>query len=263
MKGVLFTPDNIKATVEGRKVMTRRVMNPQPEELSGDYEWRVEGNELCAYKFHPEDLEVNAADEYLPCGIKPRYQVGEIVYIKEAWATYRANDDWTIPMIPDTATIFYKLDGDKYGHTGHIGKWRSPLFLKEIFARYFIKITDVGTRRVQKITEEDFLREGGWKCCEGICGKDTMAYGFGEGDKITRGEYSLNYKDEFAKLWDSINAKPTPVYSTDTIGKRYISHYESYPWEEGDKVETYRGKPHYIHGNPWCWVYSYKLVEKP
>ena len=124
---------------------------------------------------------------------------------------------------------------------------RSPLFMPEWAARYFEKITDIRAERLQEITWEDVLAEG------------IAQYTF------ARGCCSDNPPDprwKFIELWDSINAKPKPVYCKDANGKKHISHYESYPWDEGDKIETYRGKPHYIHGNPWVFVYSFKKAEK-
>jgi len=158
MKGILFKQPMIKAIINGSKTQTRRVIKPQP-----------------------------ASDETMSSGFSllfhPRYRVGEVVYIKEAWATYRANDDWTIPQIPKTATVFYKLD-DPDGFSP-IGKWRSPLFMPAWAARYFIKITDVRTERLEEITEDDAQSEG-----------------------VTRPpNYSLtpHYQQWFRVLWDTIN----------------------------------------------------------
>ena len=208
MKGVLFTPDNIKATVEGRKTQTRRVVTI-PKWLALyephlDEAWADRG-ELGAYLHIPCYKHLIHDNVWGDCRTVqrhyPRYDIGEIVYIKEAWATYRANDDWTIPMIPDTATIFYKLDGDKYGHTGHIGKWRSPLFLKEIFARYFIKITDVRAENLGVITEEDAIKEG--VNIKAVHTKGNLVIS------------EPSYITSFSMLWDSINKDYT---------------YDSSPW---------------------------------
>jgi len=85
MKGILMTTDNIRATMEGRKTVTRRVIKPQPEH------------------FH------YAKDAQYPCKpdgrqIHPKYQAGDIVYIKEAWC-----EDYT------GGKIYYKLDGGRIG----------------------------------------------------------------------------------------------------------------------------------------------------
>ena len=73
MKGILFKPYMIQAIIEGRKTQTRRIIKPQPEIWEG-------------YK----NLTLNdlAFD-----GFKPRYRVGEIVYVKDIYSGdyYRAN----------------------------------------------------------------------------------------------------------------------------------------------------------------------------
>ncbi|MEE9303200.1 MAG: hypothetical protein V3U84_05380, partial [Thiotrichaceae bacterium] len=137
----------------------------------------------------------------------------------------------------DYLQIEYKLDGHKewleaneYWQSKNVGKlnWKSPLFMPVWAARDFVKITDVMAERLQNLTEQEFLREGGWKCCDGICGEGTMAYGFGYGDKVIRGEFSLAYKDEYNKLWNAINPK--------------------YPCES----------------NPWLWRYEFRrLTDAP
>ena len=115
---------------------------------------------LTGYKdgyFWFEDIKHTGDEKHFPIKCKPRYQVGETVYIKEAWATYRANDDWSIAQIAETATIFYE---GEIGEYGYVGKCRSPLMMPARFAHHFITITGVRAERLQEITWEDVLKEG-------------------------------------------------------------------------------------------------------
>ena len=99
---------------------------------------------------------------------KPGYHVNEVVYVKEAWRV----GDYSYPKC---ANIMYRSDGfqktvpwdewlernTKYGGSccGD-EKWRSPMFLKSAYARYFIQITAIIWQRLQDITEADAIKEG-------------------------------------------------------------------------------------------------------
>ncbi len=102
--------------------------------------------------------------------VKPRYHIGEIVYIKEAWCENY-----------DASKIHYKLDGGE--SPGPKGFWRSPLSLKASNARTFIQITAVRVERLNSIPPEDCIAEG--------------IIDIGAGDS----------RGMFACLWDSINQK--------------------------------------------------------
>ncbi len=135
MKGIPFKPDMIKAIVDLRKTVTRRLdglkeINQSPK----DYFWSG------AYFYHEDGKEIS---------IKSRYAVGEVVYIKEAW--------WE-----DSGDIYYKADCPTMPTNMFFekGKWKSPLFLPEIFARTFIQITDVRPERLNSMTENDAHIEG-------------------------------------------------------------------------------------------------------
>jgi len=76
---------------------------------------------------------------------KPRYKVGDIVYLKE-------------PYFNISGLTFYKFDKNR----PDIAKclWKNKLFMPESAARVFIEITEVREERLQDISEEDCIKEG-------------------------------------------------------------------------------------------------------
>jgi hypothetical protein len=218
VKGILMKPQMIVATIEGRKTNTRRAEAGLKEINQEPDAWNYLKGSSPPGKFHFYNKTENSR-----ITIKPRYQVGETVYIKEA-GVWDSKTKFRVYAANFNEVAYEKV------------KWQSPLFMPEWAARYFILIKDVRAERLQEITEADYQAEGVRERCS---------------------PYLMNV--EFKELWDSINAIPKPVYSRDATGKKYISHYESYPWEEGDRVEIYRGKSHYIHGNPWIFRYEFEL----
>ncbi|KKN27704.1 hypothetical protein LCGC14_0861800 [marine sediment metagenome] len=280
-------PNMIQATRDKRKTITRRVMKPQPEsdivEMCKTTEpegWQTGGR---SYKWTEE----------CDTGGKiwtPRYQVGQKVYIKEAWA-YKgcstvgeictahirylsdntkgdicfATFDEMMKSTPrqnlkfptnyngledvDKEAILYELLTKWWAR---VGKGISPLFMLEWAARDFLKIIDVSAGRVQGITEEDAIAEG-IEIVEPFC-QGNMSFA----RVYDGGQYYYNSSIEaYSELWDSINAKPKPV-----MVKGILTHYESYPWTEGTRAETYRGLPHYIYGNPWVFRNEFERLIK-
>ncbi len=179
MKGIIFKPDMIKAIVEGRKTVTRRLSDLREINQESN-RWDLAGwdggyKAFVFYKRYP------ARGKLI---IKPRYQADEIIYIKEAF--------WE-----DNGDIYFKSDFPNFptGQPTNMffekGKWKSPLFLPEIFARYFIKITDIRPERLQEITPEDAVNEG----AEYMPPADVRM------ERLTASQIV------FAGYWDSINPK--------------------------------------------------------
>lgn len=177
MRGILFKPDMIKAIAEGRKTQTRRAMQNQPTLMDKVYE-----------KDFRRDFGAR----------KPRYRVGETVYIKEAW-TYitlaekdpwkdRAEKDGSFRRMPDGSpvSVWYKSSGVEIGTS-----WSTPLFMPAWAARYFIQITDVRPERLQEITE-----------------KEAEAEGIDPSRCIDENYLDFPAVKMFARLWDSINKPP-------------------------------------------------------
>ena len=168
MKGILFKPDMHKAIREGRKTVTRRVIKPQPPVAS---------------------LPVDLVGEFSVLGkdYRARYQVGEVVYIKEAW--YADNND--------KGELYYRADWAEDQVDYVVPKWKSPLFMPAWAARDFIQITGVRAERLQEISPGELCTTELER--EGIPYKNRFGIDF-----TTRLERYVLLED-FKKLWDSIN----------------------------------------------------------
>lgn len=63
----------------------------------------------------------------------------------------------------------------------------------------------------------------------------------------------------FAALWDSLNARPKPIYATIDREKVIVS-YVSYPFADIQETRTYRGKPWQVVGNPYVFAYGLERI---
>jgi hypothetical protein len=126
MKSILFKPEMIQAILDRRKTQTRRVIKPQPSENQG-----------TILKGDVEFLGDYSGDR--PIIFKPKYKVGDIVYVKET-CTVRA----PISSDQDWESYGYKADGYEL-HRDE--KWKPPLYMPERAARIFLEITDVRVER--------------------------------------------------------------------------------------------------------------------
>lgn len=137
MKPILFNTDMVRAILEGRKTVTRRVVKPQPEKapipIPDEEYWLVcfTGNENCS-------------------SIKPPYRPGDILYVREAWTAW-SRTYGTIPR------ILYKAD--RCTDAEKI-KWRPSIYMPRKAARIFMRVTEVRVERLQDMSEADAIAEG-------------------------------------------------------------------------------------------------------
>ncbi|MEM7737641.1 MAG: hypothetical protein AAF267_17825 [Deinococcota bacterium] len=176
--------------------------------------------------------------------IKLRYGLGDVLWVRETWAD---PNDVEIPVYKaDNATAYQSVT------------WKSPIYMPKKFARIKLCVVGIGVRRIQDMTDRDAIAEG--IVLKGITNYEGKA------------------RKQFSKVWDSLHAKPKPVYETyldcgdaaldDYRYTRKVSHYVSYPWkscEGADYVEyrcsIYRGKPWHIYPNPLVQVIRFEVVK--
>lgn len=217
MNGILFKPDMIQAIVEGRKTQTRRLdglkeINQNPEGWEVDI-WHFDSRGYRQWQFNkPREFKV----------VKPRYHIGQTLYIKEPWATMAIFDNLSPKELKKGSPLWFTdTDADAPSGCGwDMGKPRSPMFLMEWMTRNFIQITDVRPERLQDITEDDAVKEG-------IRMTDPKDGEFIAHYNSTKHPASFNFttaRQAYSELWDEINGESS--------------------WSS----------------NPWVWVYSFKLI---
>jgi hypothetical protein len=173
-KPILFSTDMVKAILEGRKTMTRRVIKPQPRYHSkGDY-WLI-NTEYWYDKYKPgfETLK-----KYCP------YPPGTVLYVREAWAKV---SDW-IEVDPEVGIpdgYIYKADWQG----AECPRWRPSIHMPKSAARIWLEVTGVKVERVQDILCNDMLAEG--------CIPKT----------VKGGQWQQWQHDYWRPLWNSLNAK--------------------------------------------------------
>ena len=173
MKSILMTPDNIKATTDGRKTQTRRIESGLKEINKESDAWESTGwaGSWGGYAFEHKPRNIKT----VIC--KPRYNAGETVYLKEAYYTYGYWYSRTNHKKGKTEFVFERCDdkvwfpdnkpsdllisrGRKINSMG----WylRSPLFMFAKDARCFRKIKTVRPERLLDITknQNDAIAEG-------------------------------------------------------------------------------------------------------
>jgi hypothetical protein len=167
---ILFSTQMVKAILEGRKTMTRRVVKPQPEAKYSNGDWYADRyNHTDDWCFWGErDTEVRNI-----CGLPlfrcPYGQTGDRLWVRETF-------------VPDArGKPIYRADCD----SGVIA-WKPSIFMPRNFSRITLEITNVRVERLQSITAMDATKEGSYLATD----KDDE-----------RG---------FVNLWDSINGKTYP-----------------------------------------------------
>ena len=149
MKPILFDTENVRALLEGRKTVTRRVVKPQPpatahvSKTRNDYGWSF--------------WEDNPEKHYM----KPPYHAGDILWVRETFRQVRIKHPGR--AVPDDYHEFeyeYKADGDLRNSDGTPIKWRSPYHMPREAARIFLRVTDVRVERLDDMTTDDVFMEG-------------------------------------------------------------------------------------------------------
>ena len=220
---ILFNTEMVRAILDGRKTVTRRLVKPQPKSKLC---YTFAGSDCGTWGYPSKTAHESWGEEYrLPDNItkedfgkrwNPPYHTDDVLYVRETWS----------PIYPgkesnEVCGYIYKEDsleeydnrypdGEDYQWGG---KWRPSIHMPKEAARIWLKVTDVRVERLQEITEEQIGREG-----------VEVEY-----PHVLNGEEK---RYAFSTLWNS------------TVKK---SDLDRYGW----------------NANPWVWVIEFERCEKP
>lgn len=144
---ILFNTDMIRAILDGRKTVTRRLIKSQPPyDVQCPLGYCTDGykSEIGKFAFGSHEN----GGKMIFC--KPPYQPGDILYVRETWLDYAGR-------------FMYKADCDKYRlESLKLAEfnWRPSIHMPKEAARIWLKVKDVRVERLQEITEEQAEKEG-------------------------------------------------------------------------------------------------------
>ena len=201
MKPILFNEEMVKAILEGRKIVTRRLVKPRY--LEGEAGFFVVTDKYTSDFRYIEtyDEDERGTDRR----INPPYRPGDVLYVRETWSTKLSNECYGQPcrggVCPhescESATgscfpeeYIYKAS-DSLPNYG--GKWHPSIHMPKEAARLFLLVTDVRAEQLQQITEIGARNEGA--------------------DSIQIAREIWSYRKGFERIWDS------------TINPVDLSHY--------------------------------------
>jgi len=179
---ILFSGAMVRAILEGRKTVTRRVIKDQPP-TPGQYKfanppYKARFNELHGkWWIVPLDVSDYDPSPYELYEYNPKYVEGMRLWVRETFVDLRPHQD-------------------RYGYKATdldiVTKWRPSIFMPRWASRITLEVVSVRPERLHDITEDDAKAEGVWT--------DST-------DMRMLSSSTKNHVGAFARLWDEINEK--------------------------------------------------------
>ena len=204
MKPILFNTDMVRAILDGRKTVTRRVIKGQDKNTmyAGSC---LFGAGLFDNKTHQRVIE-------------SPYKVGDVLYVRETWC-----DDRQFTHDDTAGIYFYKAnEPDDLNNIIKV-KWRPSIHMPKEAARIFLKVTSIKAALLKDMELEDFLKEGISVNAEKLKTIHSVVSTQDEREKAERLAY-MEAVNKFKDLWNSTAGKPfSPErYANNWYGNPYV-----------------------------------------
>lgn len=204
---ILFNTEMVRAILDGRKTVTRRLIKlPKYIKLQDDGLYTLFAEGTCYENQHMEELV-----DYL----KAPYQSGDILYIRETWQ-YLYELDGNEQIIEGTGKYYYAATDtlpfdtyvDSMGVSHDRVPWKPSIHMPKEAARIWLKVKDVRVERLQEISGGDLLKEG---------------------IDLFQSNYVRVAFDEFKNLWNStIKKEDLDLYGWDADPWVWVIEFERY-----------------------------------
>lgn len=180
IKPILFNTEMVRAILDGRKTVTRRINKDANDYVIPDMDFYDSDKRTYAVhnyldKEHTNKLSIAERT----CPICP----GDILYVRETWS------EWTDGYV-------YKAWNEPFPQAGQmpIMKWHPSIHMPKEAARIWLKVTGVRVEQLQDMKDEDCEKEG----LENFCKKCSAL--FSECDACLN---DGGIKEDFKELWNS------------------------------------------------------------
>jgi len=191
VKPILFNTDMVRAILDGRKAVTRRLGSWKIESYSDD------NGEITAKTIRTVK-QSKTSNHFYGCRqdfyeMHSPYQPGDILYVRETWHKYikRVGKGEGCHLAE-----FYGYKASVKNSEDSNTPWKPSIHMPKEAARIWLKVTNVRAERLQDITGDQAVMEG------------------------TKEKFPPLAQDEFRSIWDS-TIKKTDI---DRYG------WESNPW---------------------------------
>lgn len=166
IKPVLFNTDMVRAILDGRKTVTRRVVKQfVPDDAQFGYTAFTPKGCISARGIYE--------DGYGEKFYKLPYQPGDILYVRETWSwcpCWDCGHDSESGCTETPSSRFYNEEKREYGCYGFkasfadneqpFDRWHPSIHMPKEAARIFLRVTSVRVERLHGMTEDDVRCEG-------------------------------------------------------------------------------------------------------
>lgn len=205
-KPILFNTKMVKAIMEGRKTMTRRVIRFTMADV---YDFAC-GLGKWHESYDPHNPPQQLVEMYVRSIGKRPCEPGDILWVRETWAH---PSEAEVRNGADPDVFIYKVDSPLLP-AAH-GRWHPSIHMPKEAARIFLRVKNVRIERLQDITEEQAEAEGcaGWHI-------EITGGPWGVEDDPDEG----TAVDDFKRVWDSTIPRHPCKF------RRHLWYWEDNPW---------------------------------
>ena len=132
-KPIVFSPYMVRAILEGRKTVTRRMIKYFPDCFESPIIENFKGDWYCYDSEYPDEGAIK---------INQPYKIKNILWVKEEWSS-----------TPD-GHIHYRATDEA------LGPWKPSVFMPRSIPRINLMVVDVRAEKLKDITKEDIAKEG-------------------------------------------------------------------------------------------------------
>lgn len=149
---MIFNAEMVRAILDGRKTQTRRIMKPQPTPCTlqkGGHWWP---SNVFKTMLHIEEEMQNGKGGWggLVGDACPFGDVGDRIWVREAWARYNIGQDSHDMAYRATPPEDWPKEG----------RWRPSIHMPRWASRITLEITGVRVERLASVSDDDAGKEG-------------------------------------------------------------------------------------------------------